>query len=707
MIKIFNEIRSIYSRLKGKPIKYIVWKVYHLALLNIERRKYKNFHRYYSFETFCRECGFPSTDIQSLCNYFSDSNKFSLYRDWNCPENIVQEALRRYPESREEVIRKAEEICEHVFDLLGSGPVHLGHKIDWHCDFKTGRRWPPMYYRDIDYNNLDKSSDVKVAWELARFQHFTVLGKAYLYTKDEKYAREFISQWTDFVEENPVGMSVNWACTMDVALRAINWIWAYHFFRHSPSFDPPKQARFLYELACHGKFILRNMEYSDVNGNHYLSDGAGLVFLGLFLNIHPDAKEWLSKGKEIVLGEIEKQISADGVDFEKSIPYHRLVMELFLDSVLLLEANGHEIPAVVLSRIERMAEFVKAYIKPNGDIPLIGDADDGRMHILGNQDINDHRYLLSTCAARFDRSDFKAAAGKLWEESYWKLGFEQIKVFDNLTDIKVQISSMAFRDGGFFILKSSDDYMIIDCGDVGLKGRGGHGHNDILSFELYSRGITWLTDCGAYLYTASPKWRNLFRSTAFHNALMVDDEEIARLGDSLWSIKNDARPVFKDYRENDEYAMFVGGHTGYLRLTDPVMHYRTVLYLKNSSVWFIKDSIECRDKHNIKRMHQLYPEVDVCLDAECATLYCDGRKFLICDLTDDNLFLKYGKGFVSPSYGKINESTRLIMENNIDSSKDLYTSYSIVHIGESIIEAKKRVLREFSKWMQDKNNILG
>ncbi len=50
-----------------------------------------------------------------------------------------------------------------------------------------------------------------------------------------------------------------------------------------------------------------------------------------------------------------------------------------------------------------------------------------------------------------------------------------------------------------------------------MRGRGGHGHNDILSFELFLNGFNVVTDCGAYLYTASREWRNRFRSTAFHN----------------------------------------------------------------------------------------------------------------------------------------------------------------------------------------------
>ena len=58
-------------------------------------------------------------------------------------------------------------------------------------------------------------------------------------------------------------------------------------------------------------------------------------------------------------------------------------------------------------------------------------------------------------------------------------------------------------------------------------------------------GINVVTDCGAYVYTASREWRNRFRSTAFHNVVQVDDEEVNRFisPDSLWQLQYDAHPV--------------------------------------------------------------------------------------------------------------------------------------------------------------------
>jgi hypothetical protein len=161
------------------------------------------------------------------------------------------------------------------------------------------------------------------------------------------------------------------------------------------------------------------------------------------------------------------------------------------------------IPDSAWSRLERMYDFVEAYTKPDGSVPLVGDADDGRIQKLGTQTLNDHRYLLSTGAVLFDRADFKHAAGRFWDESFWLLGPQGADAFDRLPADDRPVQSRAFDAGGVYILRTNRAHVVVDCAEVGMCGRGGHGHNDILSFELWMDGVNWVTDCGAYLYTAS------------------------------------------------------------------------------------------------------------------------------------------------------------------------------------------------------------
>ena len=54
----------------------------------------------------------------------------------------------------------------------------------------------------------------------------------------------------------------------------------------------------------------------------------------------------------------------------------------------------------------------------------------------------------------------------------------------------------AFGDGGFYVLRNASSHVVIDCGEVGMRGRGGHGHNDITSFELFLDGVNVITQEG-------------------------------------------------------------------------------------------------------------------------------------------------------------------------------------------------------------------
>jgi len=380
--------------------------------------------------------------INTFLSHMATRQQPLFFIDSKGRKEVVEFISRQYPATIGQTVEQADKICDHTFDLLGSGEVQLGEKIDWHTDFKTGWRWEPnKYYRDIQFMDLDQPYDVKVPWELSRCQHFVTLGKAYWYTGDEKYAREFIAQVSDWIEANPPQFGVNWRCTMDVAIRAVNWIWGYYFFKDSPSLTDDFRLKFFKSLLAHGRHIIDNpstgsghsLEWSEVAGNHYLSDLAGLIYLGVMLPEFKEAEPWLELGLRELFSEMRKQVYADGVDYEASISYHRLVAELCLSPILLCRLNDIPVPEDVMDRLERMLEFVMYYTKPDGTIPIIGDADNGRLHRLGSYDdaqreFFDHRYLLGTGAVLSDREDFAQAAGERWQEAIWLLGGGSIEV---------------------------------------------------------------------------------------------------------------------------------------------------------------------------------------------------------------------------------------------------------------------------------------
>ena len=563
--------------------------------------------------------------------------------------------LARFPDAAAAIVAAADRTLRHEIDLLGSGYVKLGPSLPWHTDFKSGRQWPLQFAPNIDYQELDRPTDIKVPWELSRCQHFTTLGQAYWLTADERYAQEIVDETRDWMARNPWGYGVNWACAMDVALRAVSWIWGFYYIGGSQACASPAfRGEFLRVLYLHGQFVETYLERADLNGNHYLCDGVGLVFLGAFFRSTRKGQRWLRLGMDIITAEIFNQTTEDGVDFEKSTAYHRLVLEAFLTCGVLLDLHGEPLPPTWRARLELMLEFVEAYVKPDGLVPLIGDADDGRIQKLGLQPLTDHRYLLSTGAALFGRDDFKRTACRFHEESFWLLGPEAGVVFDGLNASLSTPQSRAFPEGGFYVLRSERAHVVVDCGEVGMQGRGGHGHNDILSFELWLAGTNFVTDCGAYLYTPSREWRNRFRGTAFHNVVQVDDEELNRflIPDNLWQLHDDARPREVAWRRGEDVDYFRGSHSGYLRLTPPVAVTREIALVKNGPAVIVRDSIEGTGSRQLTWRFHLAPAVsaDIRGDDVCLAV-AEHEAWLQFTPAAGRWKMTIEDGWVSPSYG--------------------------------------------------------
>ncbi|MBV9544166.1 MAG: alginate lyase family protein, partial [Chloroflexi bacterium] len=402
------------------------------------------------------------------------------------------------------------------------------------------------------------------------------------------------------------------------------------------------------------RHILRNLEFSDNNGNHYLSNGVGLLFLGVLLAEFSDAKRWRQKGFEIVWGEIQRQVHADGVDFEQAIGYHGLVLEFWYSSILLCERNGIDVPRHVRERMERMFDFVLAYTRPDGTFPQIGDNDDGRLAGLDDEPVGSHRRHLAVGGAMYGRGDWLAAAGEAVETAVWLCGSD---VLDEART-PVEVKSAAFPVAGFYVMRAPDITMVIDAAEVGMRGIGGHGHNDVLSFDLWAAGAPVLVDSGTYTYSADAAARQLMRSTSAHNSLRVDREETSRLGTGrwLWRIENDARPTIQRWSSDDEFDVLDASQDGYRRLPQPVTHRRRIVFDKRRRVWCIDDVVEGSGAHLVELF--FHPAVPVQCDGNGVRLHAPRADVWLFGPAETEF--RTEPGWISRGYGQRESATVLV-----------------------------------------------
>jgi len=562
------------------------------------------------------------------------------------------------------ILADAELALARQVDLLGSGPVRLGNPICWNQDYKTGISWPNAYCRDIEYSNLDKPSDVKFPWEVSRMQWLIPAAQAFALTGEERYAEFVRSSIEGWISANPYAGSVNWACTMDVAIRAMTWTYFFHVFHASEAWaDVEFQGNFLRNLWLAGDFIERHLEKSDINGNHYTADAAGLVFVGLFFGGTGVPSRWEKLGFQILQDELPRQVFEDGVDFEASVPYHRLVQELFLYPALYRKALGFGLPEAYRERLLAMAEFTTAYSRPDGSVPLWGDADDARALPFRQKPINDHRYLIAVAGVGLSEPDLVAKFSGPRSELAWMFGIGVAAELADQTAAASPATSKAFMDGGFYVLRNQRDHVFVDCGPLGLGGRGGHGHNDLLSFEAWLNGTPLVSDCGSYLYTANWRERNNFRSTSYHNTPQIDGEEINRFvrPDYLWTLHNDAQHDVIEFTTGRNEDRLVVRHDGYSRLREPVRVKRTFRLNHDCHALTITDEFLGEGEHTIETPLHLAIGARAVASDDGALLTNDGQRFLMQLQAGSGWSLRIEPARVSPSYGVAIDTQKLVL----------------------------------------------
>lgn len=515
---------------------------------------------------------------------------------------------QHFPIQAAELIAAADSIVDlHSWPLLGFGDKSFGEEIQWRRDPLSGYVWPLDYHGDIKLVRGD-GSDVRVLWELNRLGHFVTLARAYFLTNEERYASEFFSQLRSWNEENPYGRGPNWTCAMEVALRAMNLIAAFHVFVHLPQLEHDTLELLLRLFQQHGDYIDQHLEFSYIaTSNHYLSDLVGLLWLGYFLPEFCDGEKWGDGGWAGMLREMDKQVLADGADFEASTGYHRFVLELFLYSFVFSELNEREIKQRYWDKLHQMLVYVRACLRPDGYAPLIGDTDSGQVLPMHRRRADDHAYVLAIGAVVFNDPGLKLPAQEPPEELFWILGEEGVRKFQAMSASDDYAGSRVFREAGTYIMRDGDLYLCFNASDAGIKGRGSHGHNDVLSIEVSAGGRPYIVDPGTYVYSADLAKRHEFRSTAYHSTVQIDGlEQNTTRVDTPFVIGNEAKPRVLEWQTSDDFDKVVAEHYGY-----PVIHRRTVTFDKRGRFWLIDDEFLGDGEHVYEARFHFAPGLEV------------------------------------------------------------------------------------------------
>ncbi len=429
---------------------------------------------------------------------------------------------------------------------------------------------------------------------------------------------------------------MNWRSPLELAIRLINWVWAIDLIRDSSLVTPSVLKELLPVVYLHLWEITRKYSQGSSANNHRIGEAAGVFIATQYFPILDSRGNWNEQSKVILGEEIHAQTSLDGANREQAFGYHLFVLQFLLFSGLVARRAHNDFPASYWSQINKMLCFVGTLSEGGDSVPSYGDCDDGYVLDLGNGP-ESPAGLLATGAVLFRSPELKAWAGEFREAAYWLLGpgaRDEFASIGPLSDSTL-LPSRDFSDSGLYLLqcgyaRAADRISVLfDCGDLGFQSIAAHGHADALSFTLRAFGRDILVDPGTYDYFRYPSWRTYFRSTRAHNTVAIDDlDQSQMLGPFMWGERATARCL--SWQPRPDGGSVTGEHDGYKRLSDPVVHRRTVDLNGDSRTLTVVDQVTARARHRVQIFFHIGEDCHVA---------CDGSNRVVISVAGGSVFL--------------------------------------------------------------------
>ena len=504
------------------------------------------------------------------------------------------------------VLEIADAIRRHEFPLLGI-TINTGPEIRWRRDSINGKETGVQYFRLIPYLDAQRAGDHKIVWELNRHQHLVLLAQAYLVGGDRANLDEIAAEVDGWIQENPFQRGINWASALEVAFRALSWIWVLHLA--GDALEGAIRTRMAEQLYLHGLHIENNLSYYFSPNTHLLGEAVALHAIAVMLPELPRAGTWRALGAQVVEQQMERQVRADGSHFEQSTYYHVYALDMFLFHACLTDVSE-----AYRAKLARMAGFLAAILGPSRKLPFIGDDDGGRFfHPYGSRE-GFGCATLATCGVFLGRPEWIFSHEDLYEQALWWLGPRVLDAFP----VPAPSESRLFEDSGLAVMTSGETHVIVDAGPFGPWGSG-HSHSDTLSVVVRRGDQHILIDPGTYTYVGDEHWRNWFRGSGAHNTIRIDRvDQATAVNPFRWENQPQVRMHKWESTASEDYLEAECISRG-------VVHRRRVRFVKPDTIVITDEISGPSGEHEIEQLwHPTSAEAAACIVVHDEVQHIDG-----------------------------------------------------------------------------------
>lgn len=370
--------------------------------------------------------------------------------------------------------------------------LHEAEDVSWEGNWRVESR-TPLWNFNLHY-----------------FEYIHPLTKRYLDTGDKQYLDKAVQIIRGWIRQNPKEQRGDGWSAYTISLRLTNWLSFYA--SASQYLDDSFRKELEDSIFAQYVYLSGHLE-KEILGNHYFENLKTLVLCALFFGDTQSLPIYLHAFRD----ECREEILPDGMHFELSPMYHKIVLEGLLRVTAALRAAN--MPDAELERMTwDMVSAAYSMERSLSRTPLFNDSGDNVAKSLA---------ALMECANRY-------------------------------LDI-APVYRKALPDSGYYFFTNGEWKLIVDAGAAGPDYIPGHSHCDAMSFELYRNGEPVLVNCGTYAYQCAQ--RHWFRSTEAHNTVQaagVEQSEIwstfrlARRSKTrvLEVLENGIRMEMTDYKGN-------------------------------------------------------------------------------------------------------------------------------------------------------------
>ncbi len=365
-------------------------------------------------------------------------------------------------------------------------------------------------------------ADIKKIWKLS-CGHFLIPAVATRQPSDEGEIAAYVcATILDWIKQNDSERGVNWASPTEVSLRLANWSLLLLVLRNTACRLPEEyQFIILESLQRHMMFVIEHLEADGLRTNHYVANISSLFIASLVFSGCHESEQINPLARRLLEKELLVQTDKQGVHFEYSLHYHRLVLELFAYPHFLCLALGLKgFSPRYIKRLNDMLNVLERSVNRAGFLPQIGDNDSEFLWcaILDHLPPRNMLPFIGICRHFLEGTNSTDSA---WGSIMALTGFQSADKCES-TKPSLEIHDDGWhvlRSPGWYIRKTPSMDLFAVCGPIGSRGLGAHDHLHQNQLLISCNGQEIIVDPGTGCYTANRNLRHTLRMSEYHSTV--------------------------------------------------------------------------------------------------------------------------------------------------------------------------------------------